>query len=82
MKRRITRSLYDEAFETYGRLRPCELGSRWVAYDLSDEDWNWFLHMGECHLEVQVTGATNEDGSVSRCRRLLKQLRRLQAAGA
>ena len=73
----IPRGLYDEALETYPSIRPIILTSRQAAYDVSESDWRHLLEMAHAHLDAQVTGASNEDGHVTRCKRYLKQLARL-----
>jgi hypothetical protein len=62
----IPRGLYDEALATYASIRPMMLTSRQAAYNVSESDWRGLLQMARAHLEEQVTGASNEDGHVTR----------------
>lgn len=76
-EQRIPRGLYNEALASYESLRPVMETSRHTFYDLPDHDWRHLLEMARCHLEGQISGASNEDGHVSRCKRYLAQLERL-----
>jgi hypothetical protein len=77
-QRRIPRGLYEESLESYESLRPVLVNRRYAVYDLSESDWLHLLYMARCHLEAQVTGASDENDHVTLCKRYLKQLARIE----